>query len=131
MTADYTDLQLRTVGKASLKDMTPAELDKVLAALKAEGFAPGPGAGKGRDWAKPNGKRNEALDCAVYALAAAHFLGMERWKEADWARWALALVEQPAPRQKTAPQPGNQQPEGAPPALLARPKQPARAARDW
>ena len=89
---------------------------------------------KGRarlEWVKPNGRRNEALDCAVYALAAAHFLGMERWKEADWARWALALVEQPAPRQKTAPQPGHQQPEGAPPALLARPKQPARAARDW
>lgn len=37
------------------------------------------------DWVKPPGKRNEALDCAVYALAAAHFLGMERWRESDWA----------------------------------------------
>jgi phage gp16-like protein len=42
------DLQLRTVGKASLKDMTLAEQDQVLAALKAQGFAPGPGAGAGR-----------------------------------------------------------------------------------
>ena len=38
------------------------------------------------DWVKPAGKRNEALDCAVYALAAAHFLGVERWRESDWAR---------------------------------------------
>ncbi len=39
------------------------------------------------EWVKPAGKRNEALDCAVYALAAAHWLGIERWREADWARW--------------------------------------------
>ncbi len=33
-------LQLRVVGKASLSDMTPAEQQKVLDALKAEGFKP-------------------------------------------------------------------------------------------
>jgi phage terminase large subunit GpA-like protein len=45
---------------------------------------------KGRprlEWVKPAGRRNEALDCAVYALAAAHFAGIDRWKEGDWARW--------------------------------------------
>ena len=42
------DLQLRIVGKASLKDMTLAEQDKVLAALKAEGFKPVAGQAKGR-----------------------------------------------------------------------------------
>jgi phage terminase large subunit GpA-like protein len=39
------------------------------------------------EWVKPAGRRNEALDCAVYALAAAHWLGMERWKDADWLKW--------------------------------------------
>ena len=35
------DLQLVATGKASLKDMTPAEHQKVLAALKARGFKAG------------------------------------------------------------------------------------------
>lgn len=45
---------------------------------------------KGRprlEWVKPAGRRNEALDCAVYALAAAHFVGIDRWKEGDWTKW--------------------------------------------
>lgn len=44
---------------------------------------------KGRprlEWMKPSGRRNEALDCAVYALAAAHYLGVPRWREPDWQR---------------------------------------------
>lgn len=47
------------------------------------------------EWIKPAGRRNEALDCAVYALAAAHFLQMDRWRESDWSQWQ-ARVE-PAP----------------------------------
>jgi phage gp16-like protein len=35
------ELQLVTTGKASLADMSPAELDKVVDALKARGFKPG------------------------------------------------------------------------------------------
>jgi len=49
---------------------------------------------KGRpklEWVKPNGKRNEALDCAVYALAAAHWVGLDRWKDGDWERREKAL----------------------------------------
>jgi phage terminase large subunit GpA-like protein len=45
---------------------------------------------KGRsrlEWVKPAGRRNEGLDCAVYALAAAHFVGIDRWREGDWAKW--------------------------------------------
>jgi hypothetical protein len=45
---------------------------------------------KGRarlEWVKPAGKRNEALDCAVYALAGAHYVGIDRWREGDWAKW--------------------------------------------
>jgi phage terminase large subunit GpA-like protein len=62
------------------------------------------------EWVKPAGKRNEALDCAVYALAAAHWLGIERWREADWARWEarvsapdLFSPAAPAPPQEPAP----------------------------
>lgn len=65
---------------------------------------------KGRprlEWVKPAGRRNEALDCAVYALAAAHFVGIDRWKEGDWARWqgrveARDLFDGPAPAQNPA-----------------------------
>jgi phage terminase large subunit GpA-like protein len=42
------------------------------------------------EWHKPPGRRNEALDCEVYALAAAYYLGMARWKENDWAKWERA-----------------------------------------
>jgi phage terminase large subunit GpA-like protein len=45
------------------------------------------------DWVKPAGRRNEALDCAVYALAAAHFVGIDRWKEPDWAKWQIRVAE--------------------------------------
>jgi len=41
------------------------------------------------EWHKPSGRRNEALDCAVYALAAAHLLGLDRWRESDWMRAEL------------------------------------------
>jgi phage terminase large subunit GpA-like protein len=41
------------------------------------------------EWVKPAGKRNEALDCAVYALAAAHFVGLDRYRESDWAKLEL------------------------------------------
>ena len=37
------------------------------------------------EWFKPAGKRNEALDCAVYAYAAACYLGIQTLREAGWA----------------------------------------------
>lgn len=66
------------------------------------------------EWVKPAGKRNEALDCAVYALAGAHWLGLDRWDETHWAKWR-ALVEDrdlvddmslPAPLELQAPPAG-------------------------
>jgi len=36
------------------------------------------------EWHLPKGKRNEALDCAVYAYAAACQLGLERLKTSEW-----------------------------------------------
>lgn len=44
---------------------------------------------KGRprlDWVLPGGKRNEGLDCAVYAYAAACWLGIQTYSEPSWAR---------------------------------------------
>lgn len=35
-------------------------------------------------WVKPNGRRNEALDCFVYAYAGAVYLGVARMRENDW-----------------------------------------------
>ena len=38
------------------------------------------------EWVKPSHKRNEVLDCSVYALAAAYHLGMNKWSQKDWQR---------------------------------------------
>lgn len=46
------------------------------------------------EWIKPNGRRNEALDCAVYAYAAAIWGGLERFTEVQWQR----LEDRIAPR---------------------------------
>lgn len=46
-------------------------------------------------WKCPPGKRNEAWDCAVYALHAAHAIGLDRYSQAMWDR----LAERIAPRQ--------------------------------
>ena len=37
------------------------------------------------EWVRPAGKRNEVLDCSVYAHAAAIHLGMDRMSPQDWA----------------------------------------------
>lgn len=56
---------------------------------------------KGRpqqEWVKPAGKRNEDLDCAVYALAGAHWAGVDRWRDGDWAAaQGRAEPDRPAP----------------------------------
>ena len=38
------------------------------------------------EWVKPSHRRNEVLDCSVYALAAAYHLGMNKWSQKDWQR---------------------------------------------
>lgn len=47
-----------------------------------------------REWIKPAGARNEALDCTVYAWAAFYYLGLNRWRPAQWR--ALEEKIQPA-----------------------------------
>jgi phage terminase large subunit GpA-like protein len=46
-----------------------------------------------QEWVKPSHKRNEVLDCTVYALAAAYHLGMNKFSERDWSR--LEEIVQP------------------------------------
>ena len=41
---------------------------------------------KRTEWVKSKADRNEALDLNVYNLAAAHRLGLHKWRENDWAR---------------------------------------------
>jgi len=44
------------------------------------------------EWIKANRDRNEALDLTVYNLAAAHFLGLHRYRKADWQRLRVSLA---------------------------------------
>ena len=41
---------------------------------------------KRSEWVKARGDRNEALDLSVYNLAAAHRLGLHKWRDTDWER---------------------------------------------
>lgn len=36
------------------------------------------------EWVLPKGRRNEALDCFVYAMAAFWLLGLHRWRPSQW-----------------------------------------------
>jgi phage terminase large subunit GpA-like protein len=79
---------------------------------------------KGRqrlEWVKPAGRRNEALDCAVYALAAAHWAGMDRWRETEWAKWASRVETRDLFDQAPAERPDDQAP--APVEAVATDKQ--------
>lgn len=97
---------------------------------------------KGRpklEWVKPAGRRNEALDCSVYALAAAHFAGIPNWREGDWAKWQGRIEERglfdelpqaaaPSTAQSPAQAPGQapgQSPAAEPSAPPPAPRPPA------
>lgn len=93
------------------------------------------------EWVKAPGARNEDLDCAVYALAAAHYVGIDRWKEGDWHKWEQRvavrdLFDGPAPGAATEAEPApvpQPQPQ-VPAALIAPPINPTRqrpAGRAW
>jgi len=83
-------------------------------------------------WVKKGAKRNEAWDCAVYALFAAHALDLHRYTEAMWRRLRdriaplqpdlLAQAALSAPRETTAPVPPPAAP--APKAAAAAPPPP-------
>lgn len=47
------------------------------------------------EWHLPKGRRNEALDAAVYAYAAACVLGMARFRSLDWSSRRAQLTSRP------------------------------------
>jgi phage terminase large subunit GpA-like protein len=63
------------------------------------------------EWVKTR-ERNEALDCRVYARAAAAALGMDGWGEGRWQRLADAVSLPPA----AMPEPATTTPAPTPPA---------------
>lgn len=85
------------------------------------------------EWIKPNGRRNEALDCFVYAYAAAIWAGIERWTEVQWARLEERIAPTvrdlfavpPAPA-APAPQPAPTTPPPAPNPVQQMTHRPAR-----
>ncbi len=82
------------------------------------------------EWVKPTGRRNEALDCAVYALAVAHKCGIDRWREADWAVWEARAQGRdlfdapPAETAAASPQPDAAEPAPPPPPIIPRRRAP-------
>ena len=100
-----------------------------------------------QEWVKTR-ERNEALDCRVYARAAAALLGIERWQEAEWARAELQLAlmqparralqtnlaldaEEEAPLEETQPDKAPVDEPATVPAHAAPPPRPAFRPRGW
>lgn len=74
------------------RDARPDYWEQLLSEIKA----PVPGARKGtRAWQKKSGRRNEALDCEVYALHAARSLRVEIFSEARWAAIERQITQPP------------------------------------
>ena len=77
-------------------------------------------------WVKSPGVRNEALDCRVYARAAAAVIGIDRFREKDWDKMARQLGKAPA-KAETPPQ--TEQPAQAEVPVPTKPKRPVRKRR--
>ena len=73
-----------------------------------------------REWRKLR-ERNEALDCYVYARAAAAVVGLDRMSEARWAELAEMLGRRPPPPAPAGvASPAPEPPEPEPPARQRR-----------
>ncbi|MBK8527878.1 MAG: phage terminase large subunit family protein [Steroidobacteraceae bacterium] len=84
-------------------------------------------------WKKPAGRRNEALDCAVYALAAAHYVELEKWTH-QWMQWEtlFGVPAEDGKTPETTPHPSLPQPAPPPlPHLLRRERPRRQPTRDW
>jgi phage terminase large subunit GpA-like protein len=79
-----------------------------------------------REYIKPNGARNEVLDCSVGNLSVAHYLGLHRWAAADWARLRERLIPaQFTPDLFVNASAAVEQPAAPPPPPVFQPEQPA------
>ncbi len=73
------------------------------------------------EWVKGKADRNEALDLLVYNLAMAHLLGLNRYREGEWAKLRQSvsqgsLFADPAPAGAEPPPVTPPQPASPPPA---------------
>jgi phage terminase large subunit GpA-like protein len=64
-------------------------------------------------WEKEPGRRKEALDCRVYARAAAAVYGLDRFEERHWRRMEEALARLPD-EERDGPGPNRSTPVRAP-----------------
>jgi phage terminase large subunit GpA-like protein len=78
--AGYVHLPVHAAGEEFCRQLTA---EQFVARAGRNGF-------RRLEWVKTR-ERNEALDCRVYARAAAAALGMDGWGEGRWARMADAL----------------------------------------
>jgi phage terminase large subunit GpA-like protein len=90
---------------------------------------------KGRprsEWMLKKGQRNEPLDLWVYGYAAAAYLGMTRWKEADWERRA-SKIEPPLfdPERQANPAPPVEPDPPPEPVRKRRSKPPTNFVKGW
>ena len=85
------------------------------AVRRAAGHPPRPARLRQREWQKMR-ERNEALDCYVYARAAAAVLGLDRMADGHWRRREQALGIEPAVRRREVAEPPAAAPTAAEPA---------------
>jgi len=69
------------------RDVRPDYFEQLLAEVKA------PNKSGKKVWQKKAGKRNEALDCEVYALHAARSVRLDQYTEARWASLELVIAQ--------------------------------------
>lgn len=67
-----------------------------------------------REWSLIAGRRNEVLDCAVYARALAQMRGWDRWRDAQWRELEASLGIEGADLAQKQPTPAD-----LPPPLIA------------
>jgi phage terminase large subunit GpA-like protein len=68
-------------------------------------------------WTLIPGRENHALDCRIYARAAAALVGLDRFQESDWAAFERAL----APAAAGTPAPSRRAPRGGPSSYVQMP----------
>jgi phage terminase large subunit GpA-like protein len=90
---------LRSSSRSSLSDMPlPKQLGQNFKQLTAEQLVARVVKGYKRPEWQETRDRNEALDCRVYARAAAAVFGLDRFNEENWAALESKLTASPAPR---------------------------------
>lgn len=108
------------------KDLPDDFYDQCVAERKIARYVKGH---KRIEWVKGKADRNEALDLLVYNLAMAHLLGLNRYRDTEWAKLRQAvsqgsLFAEPAadasPAPTTAPQPASTPPAAPAPVAPSR-----------